>query len=384
MVVRPVIPPRSSSTVSPAPDDRSVSASIGLSRGADFTLDVDLAIEPGRTVALLGPNGAGKSTVVEVLAGLIAVEHGRVRIGSTVVDDPADGRFVPPEDRRVGVVFQDYLLFDHLSVLDNVAFGLLGRQRTPGTRSILGLGARRAARATAAQWLERLGLELLAERRPPTLSGGQAQRVAIARALATEPQLLILDEPLAALDVETRTDLRRSLADHLRTYDGPRLLITHEPADAFILADEVIVIENGSATQRGTVEELRRRPATTYAAAIAGTNLLTGHNRNGEITIQGSDLALRTSSTTSGDVHAVVHPRAISLHPEQPRGSHRNVWSTTVTWIEPLGETTRIQLGAPLPMVADITPSAAAALALRPGVEIWAALKATEVSVRPR
>ncbi|MEM7327059.1 MAG: ATP-binding cassette domain-containing protein, partial [Actinomycetota bacterium] len=292
----------------------------------------------------------------------------------------------------VGVVFQDYLLFDHLKVLDNVAFGLTGSTGRPdrggdgpdtaGTG--FRIGRRRAARVAAARWLERLDLTDLADRRPATLSGGQAQRVAVARALATEPQLLMLDEPLAALDVETRTDLRRSLAVHLDRYPGPRLLITHDPADAFILADEVHILENGVTTQRGTVEEIRRRPATDYVAAIAGTNLLRGRSSGGEITVDGSGLRLMTSDSTEGDVHAVVHPRAISLHPDRPQGSHRNVWRTTVDWIEPLGETTRIQLGAPLPMVADITPSATAALQLTPGAEIWAALKATEVSVRPR
>ena len=361
-----------------------LNASIELARWNDFVLDLDLSIDAGKTVALLGPNGAGKSTTVEVLAGLLPIDRGSVTIGQTVVDDPNSRVFVPPESRRVGVVFQDYLLFEHLSVLDNVAFGLTNGPTISSKQRRFGLGNRRAARTAAAGWLERLGLTELGTRRPSTLSGGQAQRVAVARALATEPDLLILDEPLAALDVGTRTELRRSLVDHLNDYPGPRLLITHEPADAFILADEICVVENGTLTQRGTVEEIRRRPATSYVAAMAGTNLLTGHNDQGEITIDHTNMKLRTSELTTGNVHAVVHPRAISLHPDQPHGSHRNVWRTTVDWIEPLGETTRIQLGAPLPVVADITPSAAEALRLSPGAPIWAALKATEVTVRPR
>ncbi|MEM7322431.1 MAG: ATP-binding cassette domain-containing protein, partial [Actinomycetota bacterium] len=273
-----------------------VAASIGVTRGDGFGLAVDIEIEAGRTVALLGPNGAGKSTVVEVLAGLVPLQRGRIRFGERVVDDPTTGRFVPAEARRVGVVFQDYLLFDHLTVLDNVAFGLTGSTGRPDRGGdgpdIAGtgfrFGRRRAARVAAARWLERLELTDLADRRPATLSGGQAQRVAVARALATEPQLLMLDEPLAALDVETRTDLRRSLAVHLDNYPGPRLLITHDPADAFILADEVHILENGATTQRGTVEEIRRRPATDYVAAIAGTNLLRGRSSGGEITVDGS------------------------------------------------------------------------------------------------
>lgn len=355
-----------------------VTASIHLDHQSGFSLNLELRLEPGRTVALLGPNGAGKSTTVDVLSGLLAVDRGCVTIGGRVVDDPARRIFVQPEDRVVGVVFQDYLLFEHLSVLDNVAFGITNRSSGPR------FGRKRKARAAAAGWLERLELTTFADRHPSELSGGQAQRVAVARALAAKPELLILDEPLAALDVATRTELRRSLAGHLKDYEGPRLLITHEPADAFILADEVCVIEDGALTQYGTVEEIRRRPASPYVAAVAGTNLLTGHNNSGEITIDGSEMVLKTSETNSGNIHAVVHPRAISLHPERPVGSQRNVWKTTVDWIEPLGETTRIQLGAPLPVVADITPSAAEALGLTKGATIWAALKATEVSVRPR
>ena len=342
-------------------------------RREGFALDVDLSIPAGTTAALLGPNGAGKSTTVDALAGIVPIDGGRIVLGSEVLDDPASGVFVPSERRRVGVVFQRLLLFDHLDVLDNVAFG----------PSVTGL-RRGAARAVARRWIELLDLDDLTDRRPSELSGGQAQRVALARALATEPELLLLDEPLASIAVATRTLLRRTLSDHLRDHDGPRLLITHDPTDAFLLADRVHVLEDGRITQSGTAEEIRRRPATAYVAALAGANLLGAHAARGELRLDRHDLVLVTSdATTSGAVLVTIQPRSVALHDEQPSGSPRNTWSTTVAAVEPLGEVTRVTLGDPLPLSADITPSAATALGLVPGSEIWASVKATEVDIAP-
>jgi molybdate transport system ATP-binding protein len=359
------------------PSPRSVPSAGGSAPGGDgqagFELALSLTIEPGRTAAVLGPNGAGKSTVVETVAGLIGLSAGAVSLGSRTLDEPSRGIFVPPEDRRIGVVFQDYLLFEHLSVTDNVAFGL----------TATGTGRREAA-AIARRWIERLELGGLEDRRPSALSGGQAQRVAIARALATEPDLLLLDEPLAALDVETRAELRRVLREHLSGFAGPRLIITHDPSDAFTMADSIHIIEHGRCTQQGTVDEIRRRPATAYVAALTGTNFLTGHNRGGSITLDSTNFELRTATTESGPVQAIIDPRAVSLYDSQPVGSPRNNWHTTIEWVEPLGETTRVQLAGPLPLLADVTPSAADAMGLAPGRAIWAAVKATEVKVFPR
>ncbi len=364
--------PAAGPPVGPGAAEASLQARIQVTRDGGFELDLELEVEPGTTLALLGPNGAGKSTTVETLAGTMAIEQGRITLGDRVLDEPATGRFVPPEQRRIGVVFQQYLLFDHLSVLDNVAFGPMSR----GVK-------RQQARQGAAGWLDRLDLGGLENRRPPALSGGQAQRVAVARALASEPALLLLDEPLAALDVATRTTLRRVLRRHLREFTGPRLLITHEPVEAFVMADFILVLEHGRVSQRGTVPEIRRHPATPYVAALAGTNFLTGINDRGAILVDGSNFELRTSGTQGGPVQVVIDPRAISLYRHRPDGSPRNTWPTTIDWIEPLGETTRVRLGGPLPVMADITPSAAASLELRPGDAIWAVVKATEVSVRP-
>lgn len=348
-------------------------AGIVVHRGDAFALDVSIEIEPGSTVALLGPNGSGKSTTIEALAGLLPVESGRIEVGGRVLDDPAAGVFVPPEDRRVGVVFQNYLLFEHLDVLDNVAFG-------PASA---GSGKRRS-RSIALEWLEALGLSELASRRPSSLSGGQAQRVALARSLASDPQLLLLDEPLAALDVSSRTTLRRFLVANLGDFDGPRLLITHDPADAFLLADRICVIESGRITQHGSPDDIRMRPATTYVAALAGVNLLRGRNTGGQLELADTVQTLQSSDTrTQGDVMITIAPNAIALHSEQPHGSPRNVWSTSIATIEPLGDITRVTLGDPLKLSVDITPAAASVMGLTVGSSVWASVKATEINLNP-
>ena len=213
-------------------------------------LEIDLAVEPGRTLALLGPNGAGKSTTLQALAGLVDYS-GSVDLGGR----PLDG--LEPEHRRVGYVFQEYLLFPHLSVLENVAFG----PRAQGMPVA-------AARERAADWLSRLGIPELASRRPAQLSGGQAQRVALARALSASPEFLLLDEPLAALDAEVRGEVREELAQFLRRNDMPTIVVTHSFEDVAALADDVIVLEQGRVTQRGTVRDLVREPATAYVARL--------------------------------------------------------------------------------------------------------------------
>jgi len=220
-------------------------ADVTVARG-NTRIAATFDVAPGHPLAVIGPNGAGKSTVLAAIAGLVPLESGRVSIGARAVDG------LPPERRRIGVVFQDYVLFPHLSVRDNVAFA--ARMRGP----------RAAARATAEPWLERYGLTGLADRLPAELSGGQAQRVALARALAAEPEVLLLDEPMSALDVEVRADMRTELARHVREFGGATVLVTHSPADAAALADSVLVLEAGRVTQRGTLDELRASPATPY------------------------------------------------------------------------------------------------------------------------
>jgi molybdate transport system ATP-binding protein len=205
----------------------SLSARLSLQLGT-LDLQAQLHVEPGELLALLGPNGAGKSTLLRCLAGLAPIDEGRVVIDGTVVDEPSTSTYVEPEHRPIGFVFQHYLLFEHMSVVENVAYGLRARKVPKAT-----------ARRTAQEWLERVGLGRYAEQRPRSLSGGQAQRAALARALATNPRLLLLDEPLAALDVGTRGAVRRDLRLHLDTFEGMRILVTHDPVDAYALADRV-------------------------------------------------------------------------------------------------------------------------------------------------
>jgi len=220
-------------------------------------LDVDLRVESGRTLAIMGPNGAGKSTALRVLAGLLALHEGFVRVGGTTWDDPTASKFTPARERNVGLVFQDHLLFAHMTVLDNIAFGPRARGH-----------AKRDARSLASDYLDRLGLAHLADSHPGQLSGGQSQRVALARALVNRPDLLLLDEPLASLDVVTRRHMRSEISRDLDTVHPMTILVTHDPDDARQLADHVIVIEQGRIVQRGTPDELTARPATPYIAEL--------------------------------------------------------------------------------------------------------------------
>lgn len=349
----------------------SLQARIEIERSASFGLDIDLFVEAGTTAALVGPNGAGKTTTVAVLAGLLPLDRGRLALGDEVIDDPAAGVFVPPHQRRVGVVFQDYLLFPHLSVAENVAFGLRSR----------GVG-RPEANATAREWLHRMDLDGLFDRKPGDLSGGQAQRVALARALVIEPELLLLDEPLSALDATNRAVLRRVLADHLASFPGPRLLITHEPAEAFLLADEVYLIEDGLITQAGSPDDIRLRPKTRYAADLAGSNLIAGTADDGTVATDSHILHI-ADHDFMGPVLLTIPPTAVSVHRNQPEGSPRNTWATVVERVEPLGDRVRLAVGAPLPLTVEVTRDARGALALEPGVAVWVAVKATEIGVEP-
>ncbi|MDN5384679.1 ABC transporter ATP-binding protein [Streptomyces sp. LB8] len=340
-------------------------ARLVVERGT-FRLDVSLTVSPGEVVALLGPNGAGKTTALRALAGLVPLTGGHLRL------DGADLGHAPPEARPVGVVFQDYLLFPHLSALDNVAFG-------PRCR-----GAGRAeARAQAAEWLARMGLSGHAGVKPRRLSGGQAQRVALARALAVRPRLLLLDEPLAALDARTRLEVRAQLRRHLEGFEAMAVLVTHDPLDAMVLADRLVVVEHGRVVQEGTPSEIARRPRTDYIARLVGLNLYRG--RAAGHTVRLADgLALTTSEDLSGPVFVAFPPSAVTLHRDRPTGSSaRNLWRCEVAGLETHGDQIRVALTGPLPLTADLTALAAAELGLRPGAVVWAAVKAAQTHAYP-
>ena len=349
----------------------------GVRRGA-FELELSIEVRPGEVLGVLGPNGAGKSTLLRAVAGLEELSEGQVGVGDEAWQRP--GLFVPAERRRVGVVFQDYRLFPHLDVRDNVAFA--ARSRGSG---------RAASRAHAQQWLVRLGLAELADRRPHQLSGGQSQRVALARALALEPEVLLLDEPMAALDAGARIDVRTFLRAHLADFAGPVVLVTHDPLEAMVLADRVLVLEAGGVVQQGTPAEVARRPASAYVARLVGLNLWTGTlGAAGLVGLDdGGELAVATDAPR-GRVLVSLRPSAITVHTEHPEHtSTRNVWPGQVASMEVLADRVRLQLTGAPDALADVTPAAVAELDLEVGRQVWLSAKATEVEAyadhdRPR
>jgi molybdate transport system ATP-binding protein len=354
----------------------SLTVDVAVRRGR-LDLRVDLTVEPSELVAVLGPNGAGKSTVLRCVAGLVPADSGRITLDGTTLDDAATGTFVTPERRPIGVVFQDYLLFAHLSALENVAFGLRARG-TP----------KAPARRTAAAWLERVGLSGHERHRPGELSGGQAQRVALARALATDPAVLLLDEPLAALDAGARGDVRRDLGRHLESFAGVRLMVTHDPVDAYALADRVVVLEHGTIVQTGSLSEVTTRPRSSYVADLVGLNLITGHLKANRLTTERGGIVVSAQSpgagAADGPAFVAVRPQAISLHRAHPEGSARNVWQLTVDDIDQHHDRARVRLAGAVPIVAEVTPAAITELGIRPGDEIWASVKATDIEVYER
>ncbi|RZU17795.1 ABC transporter ATP-binding protein [Streptomyces sp. BK239] len=352
-------------TAAGAPAAAGLDCRLVVDRGS-FRLDVTLRAAPGDVVALLGPNGAGKTTALRALAGLVPLTEGHLRLDGEVLEHTA------PESRPVGVVFQDYLLFPHLSALDNVAFG-------PRCR-----GATKAqARAQAAVWLERMGLTGHAGAKPRRLSGGQAQRVALARALATHPRLLLLDEPLAALDARTRLEVRAGLRRHLAAFEAVAVLVTHDPLDAMVLADRLVVVEHGQVVQEGAPSDIARHPRTEYIAQLVGLNLYRGRADGHTVRLDAGP-SLTTAEELSGPVFVAFPPSAVTLHRDRPAGSSaRNLWRCEVAGLETHGDQIRADLGGELPLAADLTTVAAAELDLHPGATVWATLKAAQTHAYP-
>lgn len=378
--MNPVPGARSASPPRPPAGDPRTEPSLrvdGCVDRGDFRLEVSLRVGPGEVLGVLGPNGAGKSTLLRALAGLTALTSGSIHLGDVALDDVSGETFVPPQRRPVGLVFQNYRLFPHLDVLDNVAFA----PRSQGA-------SRRRSRELAGSWLERFSIRELASRRPAQVSGGQAQRVALARALAGQPHLLLLDEPLAAMDARTRLDVRTTLRRHLADFTGPVVLVTHDPLEAMVMADRLLVIEHGRVVQEGAPAQVARRPATDYVARLVGLNLYAGRSDPGTGTValdDGGSLVATTDAALVGDrVLVVLRPSAITLHTEQPEhSSSRNVWPGTVDSLELLTDRVRVQVvGRPSALV-DVTPAAVAELRLQPGQDVWLTAKATEAEAYP-
>ena len=340
-------------------------------RRGSFVLAVSLTAAPGQVLGVLGPNGAGKSTLLSAVAGLTPVASGRITLAGQVMDDADAGAFAEASERPVGFVFQNYRLFPHLTVAQNVAF-------SPRAR---GLG-RQAARSAAHYWLDRLRLTDLADRKPDQLSGGQAQRVALARALAGQLALLLLDEPLSALDAGTRLDVQAELKRHLADFAGPCLLVTHDPLEALVLADQLIVLEGGRIVQEGTPAHIARRPATEYVAKLVGLNLYTGHADGSEVMLNGGGAFIIPGQGHHGDVLVAVRPSAIVVSSQRPVGSSaRNTWPARVAGLTLLADRVRLDLDGQPAALVDVTPAAVAELSLDPGSEVWLTVKATDLEV---
>ena len=343
-----------------------------------FELEASFEAALPGTLVLVGESGSGKSTLLKLLAGLQEPDAGFIRLDGTAAVDVASGAWQPARLRRIGYVAQDYALFPHLRVRDNVAFGL----RATGV-------LRYEVAARVERTLGRLGLAALASRWPHELSGGQQQRVALARALVIEPRLLLLDEPLAALDQRTRREVRRELRVLMSELPCLTILVTHSPADAVALGEQIVVLEGVRITQAGSRQDMLQRPRTPYVAEFLGTNLFAARVVPGAVgapvrlDVDGAELAVADGAEV-GDVMAVVDPRDITLSRERPSGSAQNVLPGAVIELTPeppSGDRVRVALATRPPLVAEITHAAAERLGLAPGVPVFASFKATGVRV---
>ncbi|WP_405852014.1 ABC transporter permease [Streptomyces sp. NBC_00090] len=335
----------------------------------DGFTELALDADPGTTIAVVGPNGAGKTTLLRALLGLTPRAHATLRLGD------ADVTTLPPHRRQVAWVPQDGALFPHLSALSNTAYGL----RAGGV-------PRAEARRAAQAWLDRLGVGHLAHRRPAQLSGGQAQRVALARALAARPRLLLLDEPLAALDQTTRAHVRHTLRTHLAGFGGVCLIVTHDPVEAVSLADRVLVLEDGRTLQDASPAEVSRHPRSPWVARMLGSNAWPGSANDEGLALDGGGTLVAAEPPPPGTrALAIIAPEAVAVHREKPGGSPRNVWPGTVREVTASGSRLRVLVTSDRApdLVAEITPQAAAELGLADGVPVWTGVKATEVTVVP-
>jgi molybdate transport system ATP-binding protein len=328
------------------------------------SLRVELALDVEReTLALAGPSGAGKTTVLRAIAGLDRPDRGRIEAGGEVWFDAHRGVCLPPERRSVGLVFQHYALFPHLTVRANVAFG--GKDRVD-------------------ELLERFGIAKLADVRPGRLSGGERQRVALARALARRPSVLLLDEPLAALDAATRATVRAELRQILRDLELPSVLVTHDYADAAALADRVGVLVEGRLVQVGRPAELVAAPATRFVAEFTGVNVLPGTARRAAGGLAEVALAdgtrILSADRLEGAVGLVIYPWEVTLAREAPPDSAQNHVRAAIASIVPFGNRVRVQVG---PLAAEITAASAERLALAVGEQIVASFKATSTRLVP-
>ena len=362
-----------------------LAANLQLTRGS-FTLDVQLTLAPGEVLALLGPNGSGKSTVLDLLAGLATPDTGTVTLDGVTLT--ASGRLVAPENRAIGLLGQEPLLFPHLSARANVAFAF----RVGGARLKTA-----EARVQADRWLDRVGLAGLGSSLPGALSGGQQQRVALARALAAGPRVLLLDEPMAALDAETAPFIRQLIREQLAETGTSAIIVTHDIVDAVVLAHRVAVLHHGALIDEGTTAAVLAAPQNPFVAALAGVNLVVGTAQSGAVVapdgrtfwVRPADAAALSPATPGAEAPApaaaVFRPASVVVHTEQPRhASPRNVWSARVRGIEPGSGGVRLRTSGDPEVIAELTPAAVADLGLQVGSTVWLSVKATDVSAYRR
>ena len=343
-----------------------------------FSLEADLHVGDRSTMVLVGQSGSGKTTLLRLVAGLLDPDRGRIEVDGEAWFDHDSQRRMAASERPVGYVAQDYALFPHLTAAENVAFGLRA-QRTPSRATATRVGAA----------LERLGIGALAHRRPRELSGGQQQRVTIARAIVLEPRVLLLDEPLSALDVQTRRTIRGELRRLLAELPCSTLYVTHSPAEALAFGERITVLEAGRVSQRGSREDLMRHPRSAYVAEFLGVNFFKGSLTAGagdgvaRIAHAQGELFLTVAGEES-DAAVVVHPRDVTLSLEKPGGTARNVFAGAIEELvpePPSGELVRVSLATTPPLIAEVTRSAVEALGLRPGLRVFASFKAAGVVV---
>ena len=347
-------------------------------RLGELALEARMVVADHSVMVLVGESGSGKTTLLRLLAGLIDPDHGRIVVDDQIWFETGPGRSLAAARRPVGFVAQDYALFPHLDVAGNVGFGLRA----------LGVAAKQIG-ARVAEALERLGIAALARRRPHQLSGGQQQRVAIARALVLEPRLLLLDEPLSALDAQARRAIRGELRRLLVELPCSTLYVTHSPAEALAFGERITVLEAGRVSQQGSREDLMRHPRSAYVAEFLGVNFFKGSRVAGSaegvtrIALPHGELWI-AGAAVDGEAAALVHPREITLSLERPGGTARNVFAGAIEELmpePPAGELVRVSLASSPPLIAEVTRAAVEALGLRPGMQVFASFKAASVVV---
>jgi molybdate transport system ATP-binding protein len=339
-----------------------------------FSLDAAFSVPPGETLALVGPSGAGKTTCLSLVAGLRRLREGRVACDGETWSDTRRGVHLAPDERRVGLVFQDGALFPHLSVRENVLFGARARH-----------GAREGAKR-ADHWIRRLALEGMGARPVTRLSGGERQKVALARALASGPSVLLLDEPFAALDLQARRAVRGELRAFLQEVGLPTVVVAHDPLDALVFGDRIVVLEEGRVTQAGPRAELLGRPRTSFVAELAGLNVHRAEVAPGtglKEAKSGQAVFHVLADGVAGPAYLAFAPSEVILSTEPRGGSAQNAFQGEVREIAPLPDRLRVTVAAGVPLIAEATREAAQALALAPGQHVWAFVKATAIRVYP-